>query len=108
MILFGVRGKMRTLDAGRTQTNIISARKREHSRKPDELYSIIQACSPEPYLELFARGRREGWDVWGNESEEYMPSWSTYPYNSTVSVCIEQHPDQMKLFENDKINDESK
>lgn len=42
-------------------------RKREHSRKPDELYDIIEQCSPGPYLELFARHKREGWSQWGNE-----------------------------------------
>ena len=43
------------------------SRKREHSRKPDELYDIIEQCSPVPYLELFARHLRPGWSQWGNE-----------------------------------------
>lgn len=69
MLLFGVRGTMRTLEAGRTQTNIICSQKREHSRKPDEQYELIEACSPGPYLELFARGEaRPGWTNWGNEA----------------------------------------
>jgi len=76
LVLFGVRGNMRTLDAGRRQTNIITTRKREHSRKPDELYSIIEACSPGPYLELFARHPRKGWVQWGNEEVEDL---SKYP-----------------------------
>ena len=67
LVLFGVRGHMRTLRPGRTQVNILSTRKREHSRKPDELYGIIEKCSPGPYLELFARCQRHGWDQWGNE-----------------------------------------
>ncbi len=71
MVLFGVRGSFRTLAPGRRQENIIITQKREHSRKPDELYSIIEACSPGPFLELFARTRREGWAVWGNEPEKY-------------------------------------
>src|SRR6266496_5876349 len=71
MVLFGVRGKNnRTLKPGRKQTNIIVSRKREHSRKPDELYPIIEACSPGPRLELFARFNREGWHQWGNEDVE--------------------------------------
>jgi len=70
LILFGVRGSMRTLQPGRTQVNIISTRKREHSRKPDEVYDLIEACSPGPYLELFARFRRPGWHQWGNEDVE--------------------------------------
>lgn len=68
LVLFGIRGKNnRTLAAGRRQPNVIVARKREHSRKPDELYEIIEACSPGPYLELFARAERPGWRGWGNE-----------------------------------------
>lgn len=79
MILFGVRGKnARTLKPGRTQENIICKRKREHSRKPDEQYNIIESCSPGPYLELFARGTRKGWTTWGNQAKEYFPDWPTY------------------------------
>ncbi len=82
MVLFGVRGKLRTLQTGRSQENIIRTRKREHSRKPDELYDIIEACSPGPYLELFARGERENWKQWGNEVEDYKPNWPTYGNHS--------------------------
>lgn len=70
LILFGVRGSMRTLKPGRTQVNLLATRKREHSRKPDEIYDIIEACSPGPYLELFARYPRFGWTQWGNEIVE--------------------------------------
>lgn len=82
IILFGVRGRLRTLAPGRRQVNIIKSQKREHSRKPDELYEIIESCSPGPYLELFARGQRSGWEQWGNEVEDYTPSWSTYANHS--------------------------
>lgn len=83
LILFGVRGKnARTLPPGRTQVNIIRTQKREHSRKPDEAYGIIEACSPGPYLELFARGGQKGWSAWGNQSEEYFPDWPTYSNHS--------------------------
>jgi len=70
LVLFGVRGSVRTLSPGRRQVNLIASCKREHSRKPDELYDIIEACSPEPYLELFARYPRKGWVQWGNEIVE--------------------------------------
>jgi N6-adenosine-specific RNA methylase IME4 len=84
LLLFGVRGKnARTREAGRRQVNYFSSRKREHSRKPDEQYAIIEACSPGPFLELFARGARPGWTMWGNEADDtYEPSWPTYDYNS--------------------------
>ncbi len=84
LLLFGVRGKhARTLKAGRTQVNYLSSRKREHSRKPDEQYAIVEACSAGPYLELFARGSREGWLNWGNQADEsYSPTWNTYPNHS--------------------------
>ena len=78
VVLFGVKGKMRTLKPGRKQPNIIAARKREHSRKPDQLYEIIEACSPGPYLELFARIPREGWTIWGDEAGDYEPPDNIY------------------------------
>ena len=86
LILFGVRGKnARTLDPGRTQVNYVGTRKREHSRKPDEQYPLIEACSPGPYLEMFARGARKGWSVWGNQADEgYEPNWPTYSHNSAT------------------------
>jgi N6-adenosine-specific RNA methylase IME4 len=84
IVLFGVRGKnARTLAPGRRQVNLLATRKREHSRKPDEQYAIIESCSPGPYLELFARGARPKWTVWGNQADEtYAPTWKTYGHNS--------------------------
>ena len=79
LVLFGVKGKMRTLPPGRRQVNIIAQRKREHSRKPDELYDVIEACTPGPYLELFARQRRPGWTQWGDEVDSYVePAYPGY------------------------------
>ncbi len=70
LVLFGVRGSMRTLTPGRTQVNLFHTRKREHSRKPDEIFDLIEACSPGPFLEVFARFPRPGWTQWGNEDVE--------------------------------------
>lgn len=67
LLLFGVRGSLRTLDPARSRVNLVAQRKREHSRKPDEFYKLIEDCSPGPYLELFARHPRPGWVSWGNE-----------------------------------------
>jgi len=78
MVLFGVKGKLRTLPPGRRQTNVIAQRKREHSKKPYEQYEIIEGCSPGPYLELFARERRTGWDVWGDQVDTYEESRPRY------------------------------
>lgn len=85
LVLFGIRGKNnRTLAAGRRQPNVIVSRKREHSRKPDELYEIIESCSPGPYLELFARTQRPSWQSWGNEVEApRMPKHKGYSHNGT-------------------------
>ncbi|HTW09335.1 MAG TPA: MT-A70 family methyltransferase [Acidimicrobiales bacterium] len=80
LVLFGTRGQLRTLAPGRRQVNLISSRKREHSRKPDELYDVIESCSPGPFLELFARHGREGWTAWGNEAPG---SFSARPGPST-------------------------
>lgn len=68
LVLFGTRGKLRTSAPGRSQVNLFASRKREHSRKPDELYHIIERCSPGPYLELFARHHHPGWLAWGDEA----------------------------------------
>ena len=86
ILLFGTRGKnARTLKLGRTQVNYIGSRKREHSRKPDEQYSLIEGCSSGPYLEMFARGVRPKWTAWGNQAvAEYEPTWKTYPHNSVT------------------------
>jgi N6-adenosine-specific RNA methylase IME4 len=86
LVLFGVRGRnARTLQPGRTQVNYLETRKREHSRKPDEMYDIIEACSPAPRIELFARGARAGWAVWGEQSADgYEPTWNTYAHNSAT------------------------
>jgi N6-adenosine-specific RNA methylase IME4 len=84
MLLFGVRGKYaRTLAPGRRQVNYLGTRKREHSRKPDEQYEIIEACSSGPFLELFSRGRRPGWVTWGDQADDdYRPTWKTYAHHS--------------------------
>lgn len=74
LLLFGVRGRLRTLAPGRRQVNVISTRKQEHSWKPDEQYALIESCSPGPFLELFARRRRPGWTCWGDQAETYEES----------------------------------
>lgn len=79
LLLFGVKGSMRTLAPGRSQVNMIETRKREHSRKPDEQYRLIEDCSPGAYLELFARHSRAGWTVWGDESaDDISPRGKTH------------------------------
>lgn len=90
ILLFGVKGKSaRTLAPGRSQVNMMQTRKREHSRKPDEQYKIIEDCSWGPRIELFSRGKREGWTVWGNQADDsYEPTWSTYKFNS-LAVAAE-------------------
>lgn len=87
LLLFGIKGENnRTLDAGRSQVNLIRSMKREHSRKPDEFIPLIESCSNAPFLELFARGIRKNWDMWGDQAiEDYEPDWSTYS-NHTVSA----------------------
>jgi N6-adenosine-specific RNA methylase IME4 len=88
LILFGVKGKnARTLSPARRQVNFLATRKREHSRKPDEQYDIIEACSPGPFIELFARGTRKTWTSWGHQADgDYKPTWKTYSYNSVVAA----------------------
>jgi len=91
LLLFGVKGKnARTLQPGRTQVNYLATRKREHSRKPDEQYELIESCSPGPFLELFARGTRKKWATWGNQADDsYHPTWDTYANHSQSTRVIE-------------------
>lgn len=83
LVLFGTKGiNARTLAPARRQVNLFASRKREHSRKPDEQYALIEACSPGPHIELFARGTRKGWIGWGDEASHYRPSWKTYSHRT--------------------------
>lgn len=93
LVLFGIKGQKgnRTLKPGRTQVNLIATRKREHSRKPDELFPIIEACSPGPRLELFAREARKGWEVWGNEAPEEKGKF-TGKQNGGAYVLVAMDP----------------
>lgn len=91
VLLFGVRGKnVRTEAMGRRQVNIIRSQKREHSRKPDEQYPIIEGCSWGPRIELFSRGVRKGWTVWGDQADDsYEPDWATYANSSSAVAAVE-------------------
>ena len=74
LCLFGVRGNIpyRTLSSGKRAQGrtLITAPRRAHSEKPEELRSMIQIVSPGPYIELFARERYPGWDAWGFEAKD--------------------------------------
>lgn len=98
LVLFGVKGHMRTLAPGRRMVNHFSSRKREHSRKPDELYEIIEECSSGPYIELFARYQQSGWHVWGDESDVNI-----IPRGKQHSLyrggTIPRNPNTISLFE---------
>jgi N6-adenosine-specific RNA methylase IME4 len=99
LLLFGTRGNLRTLRPGRRQVNIMVSRKQEHSWKPSETYSIIEACSPGPYVELFARQQRPKWTSWGDQADTYeakRPVVTTY--NGHV-VRKKTPPDQPTLFQ---------
>ena len=89
ILLFGIKGeKNRTLDPGRSQVNLIRAMKKEHSRKPEEFIYLIEKCSNAPYLEVFARGNRDSWDMWGNQAtEDYEPDWNTYSNHTMAVKC---------------------
>ena len=69
VLLFGIKGKVKAFRC--QKANVIQTKVRKHSQKPDEVYVIIEEISQKfnlnPKIELFARHKREGWDVWGNE-----------------------------------------
>ena len=105
LILFGTRGSLRTLAPGRRQVNLLRSQKREHSRKPDELYPIIEECSPGPYLEMFARNRRPGWEQWGNEVDTFPQSQRGTPHRHPrlVSVASQLVLLEREQNENDRL-----
>jgi N6-adenosine-specific RNA methylase IME4 len=72
-VIFARRGKAPIPPSVRV-SNHFAATKGRHSAKPDRFYEIVERVSPGPYLELFARRRRYGWDVWGNEAPEEAAS----------------------------------
>jgi N6-adenosine-specific RNA methylase IME4 len=98
LVLFGCRGRLRTLPPGRSMVNLFATRKREHSRKPDEAYELIEACSPAPYLELFARYPRAGWSAWGAEAAaEVTPRGRQYPsYGHPAETLAPGRPGQAR------------
>ena len=90
VVLFGVRGSLRTLPPGRRQVNVMVSRKQEHSRKPDDLYRIIERCSPGPYIELFARRRIPGWTAWGDEVDSCAEAKKVHPpyRDDDSAICL--------------------
>jgi len=95
LLLFGVKGKLRTLKPGRTQVNILITRKREHSRKPEEVYDLIERCSPDPYLELFARERVPRWEQWGDELDTYQqPIYPGYTNSQSRVITSQAHANE--------------
>lgn len=98
LLLFGVRGKsVRTLAPGRRQVNLINTRKREHSRKPDEIYPLIESCSWGPYLELFARTRRPNWTIWGNQAPEEHDRFTGPSFNGAYRSRPEKTEEMLLL-----------
>lgn len=74
MLLFAVKGTLRTREAARSQENFVAWQKQEHSRKPPIVREIIEKCSYGPYLEMFAREQVVNWTCWGDEAETYARS----------------------------------
>jgi N6-adenosine-specific RNA methylase IME4 len=79
--ILATRGKPKRLNADVRQA-IIEPR-REHSRKPDCVHGRIERLVGGPYVELFARSRRLGWDAWGNEVEKFAP-----PQTEMSPLCV--------------------
>jgi N6-adenosine-specific RNA methylase IME4 len=108
LVLSGTRGSLRTLAPGRRQVNLLASQKREHSRKPDELFDIIEQCSPGPYLELFARHSRRGWAQWGDEMGCKQPSEEPIPLARPIRARRERSTTQLALLERSKSYSKSR
>ncbi|MGQ0714400.1 MAG: MT-A70 family methyltransferase [Gemmatimonadaceae bacterium] len=96
VVLFGIKGGLRTLAPARSQVNILLSRKQEHSRKPVQLYRTIERCSPGPYLELFAREKAPGWTQWGDELDTYAHTRKVHKgYRGDSPVDLSEGVDQV-------------
>ena len=73
-VLFGVKGSLPLLrkDVG---TWFAADRGKKHSAKPAAFFELVESCSPGPWLEMFARGGRPGWAVWGAEARRRVCNW---------------------------------
>ena len=70
LLLVGTKGKPKPKN--RSTRNIIEGKIREHSRKPDEVATMIENLYDGEYFEMFSRTKREGWDVWGNQTDKFV------------------------------------
>lgn len=68
-VLFGVKGICPSLS--HSDRDVFFGLRREHSRKPDEFYHIVNRNSPDPKIELFSRESRPGWRAWGDETGRF-------------------------------------
>jgi N6-adenosine-specific RNA methylase IME4 len=93
LLLIATCGERILPDPSDLPSSVIYAPRREHSRKPDEAYALIEAMYPDlPKIELFARGKREGWAVWGNEvpaAVEPPPDSGEMP---DIPACLRRAP----------------
>jgi N6-adenosine-specific RNA methylase IME4 len=72
LLIIARRGDIPTPEPAKRPDSVIDAPRREHSRKPDEAYEMIECMFPDlPKIELFARAQRPGWEAWGNETEKF-------------------------------------
>jgi len=76
-IVFAVRGSLNTYR--NDQPNFFYAARGAHSEKPAAFYDMVQHMSPGPYLDVFARKQRFGWDTWGDEAFDFRTDgiWNT-------------------------------
>jgi len=69
MCLLATKGKPKRISKSVPQ--LVIEQRREHSRKPDIMYNHIENLLEGPYIELFARTQRKGWDSWGNQTNKF-------------------------------------
>ena len=81
-VLLGTRGKAPVLCNKQINYGVYTVQ--DHSHKPEEFHKVVERVSPGPYLELFARRRQPGWDVWGNEidSDIIIPGYPVPKYSA--------------------------
>lgn len=99
LCLFGTRGKSPV--KFHAQPNWMFCPQQQHSQKPEEQYPLIRRMSYGPYLELFARYREVGWDIWGNEapggSDIVIPGYPVPQYSKKATQNIPSEDGPTKI-----------
>jgi N6-adenosine-specific RNA methylase IME4 len=96
-LILATRGKNIINDEGRHVRRLIIAEQAKHSEKPDEAYKVIWDMSPGPRIDLFGRGQRSGFDVWGREAENGIHHGNLAVWSTWAELRFQRKPEQENI-----------